>query len=310
MAQAYFEVLAHMEQPVTVIGRSAKSAQQFSTRFDKEVVTGGLRSFLAITPDVPAQAIVAVDVNSLADTCEQLIRFGVKRILLEKPGALTLNKLHTLAELARASDTQVFIAYNRRFFASSLRAQQIIEEDGGVLSFDIELTEWAHKIAPLSLPENVKQRWIIANTSHVIDLAFFLGGEPESMQCFQRGSLDWHRSAAAITGAGVTRQGALFSYQGNWRSAGRWGLEISTAKRRLRLTPMETLSQQRVGTVNWQLVDIDDDADNTFKPGLFAQVTDFLKGDTSLLCDLTEQCQRLRWYEQIGGYSKTTQGDA
>ena len=44
-------------------------------------------------------------------------------------------------DLVRATsekEANVFVAYNRRFYASVLKAQEIIEEDGGVTSFNFE----------------------------------------------------------------------------------------------------------------------------------------------------------------------------
>lgn len=308
MAQAYCHVLNHLSLPVTVIGRSEASATAFTRVCGIDVVSGGLEAFLASGPELPDRAIVAVDVIALPYICQTLIDYGVKHILLEKPGGLYASQLQALADNAAAANAQVYIAYNRRFFASAQAAKNLIEQDGGVLSFDIEMTEWAHKIAPLDLPGEVKQRWLIANTAHVIDLAFFLGGEPSAIQCFQAGSLEWHKSAAIMTGAGSTRSGALFSYQGNWQSAGRWGLLISTAKRRLQLVPMEKLNQQLLGTVNWEPVAIDDDADTHFKPGLVAQVKAFFDQDLTALCTLNEQISRLRWYEMMGNYTHDTGG--
>ena len=39
--------------------------------------------------------------------------------------------------------------------------------------------------------------------------------------------------AALVAGAGVTENGALFSYHANWEAPGRWSVEIMTKKRRL-----------------------------------------------------------------------------
>ncbi|MEW9797564.1 Gfo/Idh/MocA family oxidoreductase [Alteromonas sp. CYL-A6] len=306
MAQAYCHVLNHLQLPVTVVGRSHASASAFTQACGVEVQAGGLESFLATQPELPERAIVAVDVIALPDVCQTLIDYGVRQILLEKPGGLYASQLRALETRAKKARAQVYIAYNRRFFASVQTAKTIIEQDGGALSFDIEMTEWAHKIAPLDLPDDVKQRWLIANTAHVIDAAFYLGGEPVSMQCFQAGSLAWHRSAAIMTGAGNTTSGALFSYQGNWQSAGRWGVVVSTAERSLQLSPMEQLRQQRRGEITWEPVAIDDDADMHFKPGLLQQVRAFVAGECRALCTLSEQIFRLAWYEKMGNYSHDT----
>ncbi len=57
--------------------------------------------------------------------------------------------------------------------------QNYIAEDGGALSINFDFTEWSHKIKYLKNSGLAKRRWLVANSSHVIDLAFHLGGKPK-----------------------------------------------------------------------------------------------------------------------------------
>ena len=43
-------------------------------------------------------------------------------------------------------DTDVWLAYNRRFYEASKKAREIILADGGATSLHFEFTEWSHKI--------------------------------------------------------------------------------------------------------------------------------------------------------------------
>ena len=52
-----------------------------------------------------------------------------------------------------------------------------------------------------------------------------------------------------FSGAGISISGALFSYQANWQSAGRWSVEILTKKNRLILCPLEELKVQKRGVL-------------------------------------------------------------
>jgi hypothetical protein len=91
-----------------------------------------------------------------------------------------------------------------------MKAKEMIEQDGGVLSFNFEFTEWPHTIEVLDIKEEVKQHWFLANSTHVVDTAFFLGGRPRQLTSFQANSLDWHKSGAIFTGAGISENDALF----------------------------------------------------------------------------------------------------
>lgn len=97
--------------------------------------------------------------------------------------------------MAKQKEANVFYAYNRRYFASVLKAQEIIAEDGGVKSFNFEFTEWGHVIEKSGHSAEDLSNWFYANSSHVVDLAFFLGGTPTQMNCVTAGELTWHKPA-------------------------------------------------------------------------------------------------------------------
>ncbi len=303
MALDYLKVLRALDCQITVIGRGEESARKFETQCDHPVVSGGLETFLASRPIVADAAIVAVGVEALAATTMSLLQAGVRRILLEKPGALNCTEIKTLEAEARARGAEVIIAYNRRFFASTLAAQQMIKEDGGVQSLNFEFTEWGHVIEGLTKAPGVKEAWLLGNSTHVIDLAFCLGGEPIELQAFTAGALPWHPSSAVFAGAGRTVGGALFCYQANWGAPGRWGVEILTSQRRLIFRPMEALQVMRRGSVTIEPVALDLALDQAFKPGLHEQTRRFLTGNLDGMCSLADQVRHWPLYEQIAGYA-------
>ena len=130
------------------------------------------------------------------------------------------------------------------------------------------------------------------NSGHVLDTAFFLGGEPEEISCYTR-TLDGDDFPKIYAGAGISDKGALFSYQANWDSPGRWVVEILTKKHRLYFKPMETLQIQELRSVKVLPVEIDDHLDKEFKPGFFLETKAFLEEDDSRLCTIEQQAQRV-----------------
>ncbi len=288
IAIEYSKVLKSMCLDFITIGRGHKNAQVYYEETGVKAIEGGLDSFLQSNPTAAEYAIVAVNIDNLASATIALMRFGVKNILCEKPGfndPLELKEVYTVAQETKA---KVFYAYNRRFFASVLKAEEIIREDGGISSMSFEFTEWGHVIENTSHPATVKRNWLTANSSHVIDLAFFMGGEPTQLSCFCSGELSWHKPSVFV-GAGITEKGVLFNYQANWNAPGRWAVELLTPKHRLYLKPMEQLHIQEKGSVNISLVEIDDTLDREYKPGFFLETKAFLENDPIRLCSLRQQ---------------------
>lgn len=303
MAQDYAKVLKSLGAGFSVIGRSAASAERFEAATGLPARQGGLSDALQ-TLGAPKHAIVAVGVEQLATIAMALIRAGTRRLLVEKPGGLDTAEVSALAQAAASHGAEVWIAYNRRFYASTDMARRLIEEDGGVTSCAFEFTEWSHVIAPLVKAPGVKEAWFLANSTHVVDLAFHLCGFPADWKAWHGGSLSWHPSSARFCGAGVTRRGVFFSYQADWEAPGRWGLEVLTRRRRLILRPMEQLQVIPLGSVKAEAVELDDHLDKEFKPGLFNQTKAFLDDDKRQACLVDEQRQHCAVYDRMAGYGK------
>ena len=301
MAQDYVQVLKALQTPFKVIGRGKNSAVAFESAMKISVQTGGIEKALQKEPP-PETAIVAVGVEQLASVSSKLLQAGTKRILLEKPGGMNLKELQKLLLEAQSQHAKVWLAYNRRFYEATRKAQEIIQEDGGVTSCHFEFTEWSHKIRELEGKTDIKAVWLLANSTHVVDLAFHLCGWPSSWQSWSAGTLDWHPAAARFSGAGVTEQGVLFSYFADWEAPGRWGVEVLTRNNRLILRPMEQLQLTPLGSLQVKPVNLDDKLDHDFKPGLYRQTEAFLNGDTVDFCTLQEQVEHTKLYSEMAGY--------
>ncbi len=299
MAAEYSKVLKALDVPFDTIGRGEVSAANFTRETNMPVITGGFQNYIESGQAIPDKAIVAVSEKQLGITTLNLLQRDVRSILVEKPGGFDLEEITAVAEECERKEAQVYVAYNRRFYASVRKAWEIINDDGGVTSFSFEFTEWSHVIREIPKEEGVKAEWFLHNSTHVIDLAFFLGGKPRTMSCYKAGSLDWHPSGSIYAGAGISETGALFSYQANWEAPGRWGVEFLTKRHRLIFRPLEKLQVQNIGSVAIQELPMDDHLDTRFKPGLYQQIRAFVEKDTRNLITISEHLKNMDYYQMI-----------
>lgn len=299
MSVDYIKVLHALDVPFEVIGRGERSARECTRETGLPVLCGGIDAYVCDGAELPETAIVAVGVEELAHVTKSLLRSGIKKILVEKPGGVDHDEIRSVWEETEKCRANVYVAYNRRFYSSVRKAREIIRDDGGPTSFNFEFTEWSHQIVDLEKAPGIKENWLLANSSHVIDLAFFLGGKPKTMTCYKAGALDWHPSGSIYAGAGISERGALFSYQANWEAPGRWGVEILTRKHRLIFRPLEKLQIQNIGSVAIQEVSLDDDLDSRFKPGLYLQVQAFLNGNYPDLISIADHFSNVEHYQMI-----------
>jgi predicted dehydrogenase len=299
IGEAYYRVLRHLGHDVAVIGRGEGTAAAFTQATGCAVATGGTERFLERSPQLAEAAIVAVSPDQLAGTTLRLVEAGVPRILVEKPGGRTLREVREVAAAAERSRTAVFVAYNRRFYGSVRRARELIAADGGVTSFAFEFTEWPHRVLAAPHAPGVLENWFFLNSTHVIDLAFHLGGRPRELAAFAARRLSWH-APGVFAGAGSAETGALFSYHADWGSAGRWRVELCTPERRLVLAPLEKLAAVPLRSVAAEPLAFDEQPDLDFKPGFLRQVEAFLADAVAPeLPTIAEQAATCAWYARI-----------
>jgi len=295
MAIDYTKVLESTNKKIIVVGRGSKSAKIFKEKTGYSPLTGGINLFLSNNKiEKGTAAIIATGTENLMECTLKLLNAGIDKILVEKPGAISIGELLEHEKLLKPYENSVFVAYNRRFYASVIEAEKLIAEDGGLKSMHFEFTEWAHTIEPLKKAEGVKENWFFANSTHVVDLAFFIAGRPKELKSFSKsGKLDWHNKTNFV-GAGETEKGVLFSYISNWESAGRWAIELLTQNRRIYLKPMEDIHVQQKGSINVIKHDFDLSLDEKHKPGLYLQVEEFISGINNRLPSIKEHIENAK----------------
>lgn len=308
MAIAHASAFAANGITPIVIGRSPATATAFSEATGLPAVTGGVKQWLRKNP-APASAVVAVGVRDLASTSILLMKAGTRRLLIEKPAALDLKQLRTVSQTAEECAATVYIGYNRRFYPSTIAAANAITEDGGTSSVSLVFTERARLIGTLNKHPDVASRWFLANSTHVWDLAFHLGGVPRELSVWRLGGLDWHPSGSRFGGAGVTPDGALFTFRADWDGPGGWGVEVITRERRLVLRPLETLSVQTHDS--FALADCSLPIEPAgLKPGLFGQLRAFLfdecKESLLSLTDHQKHIEQVLWPVAYGHQTTST----
>ena len=302
MGLCYAKVLNSINKEFVLISRQKCENNNPINKYTQKRLSGGI-DFLLEENKCPSLAIVAVNLENLYQVAYKLIKSGCRSILLEKPGSLNKEDLLNLNALGKINKCEIFIAYNRRFYSSVRLLKDLIAAEGGIQSINFEFTEWPKDILSYNHSDQILKKWILNNSSHVIDLVFHLAGFPkiDHYKFFQSGCLDWHPSSI-FCGAGFTDRDIPFSYNANWGSAGRWGIEVLTKENKYFLKPLEKLQQMSVNSVDINYLDIEDKLDINFKPGIYSQCQAFLNKDTNNLCDINSQIKAWDFYCEIGGY--------
>ena len=287
MAIEHARVAIHLGISPIIIGRGMVSAIEFEKKMSIPVFVGGLSKFLEERkPSKNTHIIIATGSEVLMPNLLLFKDLEFNSILVEKPGAISIAELLSHEEELSKISKKIYVAYNRRYYPSVQKAIEYIEKDGGLQSLHFEFTEWSHKVGNLNKVQGVKENWFFANSTHVIDLAFYLAGSPKEIVAFQKeGNLDWHKNSF-FSGAGITENDVLFSYEANWESAGSWGIILKTSKRKLILNPLETLKKMERGSITIENCDVK--SGENLKDGLLEMYLDFLRNNKKSLSNLQD----------------------
>ncbi len=298
MGREYAKVLKALNISFDVFTRTKKTANIFEKEIGVKPIVDDLDGCLNNNSCNYSHVINCVNVESLAAITKTIIESNVLNILVEKPVGISYESVKKVYEYAKKFNANVFVGYNRRYYSSSIRAQEIVNDDGGLLSVNFEFTEWKNKIDFSKYSKDVEEKWLIANSSHVIDLAFYFAGEPEKFHFYSGHNIE--PSKDIFVGSGITTNGVYFNYFANWDAPGRWGVELLTNKHRLYLRPMEKLFIQNINSVDITEVKINDELDLDYKPGIYNEVKDFLSpAPSNRLKTIDDQVTSLKYYFEI-----------
>lgn len=300
MGAAHAKAIQRLGKLPEVVGRSEHSAARFSDRFGLSAQGIGLEQYIE-RGKLPSHAIVAVPISELSRVTTELLKAGVMNILVEKPGALSSTELRLVMKSASATQANVWVAYNRRFLDSTSFLLALLEERGRPARLECEFNERLGELRELGHPPAVLERWLIANSSHVLDLAIFLGGFPTVISNSPQGELSWHPSASSFSASGKTENGSELIFRANWNQEGSWSLRISAGGRTFEMRPLEELYE--IVPASHERIQLFSPAPGEhIKPGLIEQARQFLSNDRTKLCSLSEQVRNLQLYEAIGAY--------
>jgi predicted dehydrogenase len=189
-------------------------------------------------------------------------------ILLEKPAGYSLADAEEIRAEAHRSGRRVYVALNRRHYASTRAVLQDVEGMAGPRFIVVQDQQDLAQARSLGHPPAVVQNWMYANSIHVIDY----------LRVFGRGTvtrvapiLPWTPESPGVVVCRIEFSGGdVGLYEGIWNGPGPWAVTVTTAAKRWELRPLERAAFQARGDRQLHALE-PDPRDVAFKPGLRVQ---------------------------------------
>lgn len=299
MASEHVKSVKKLGREFVVVGRGERSAKLLEEDNHINVIKGGIEKYSNPEKLYFSEAIICTPIETIYESIVHASKLNIKRFLIEKPGAENLDNLRKIDDFATQNHLEIFVGYNRRFYASVQKAKEMIRNNE-ILSMNFSFTEWMHIVKETKNSKLVKQYWGLANSSHVFDLAFYFGGYPEKLNPITKGGCSWHPAGTIFVGSGITDKGISFSYHSNWESAGRWELNLYTNDRRIIFSPLEELKIQKKGSLAIENIEISEES--SIKPGILSQNKSFLESSSLEIPSLKDTIKLAEVINLIMGY--------
>ena len=214
--------------------------------------------------------MILVSADQIYKTTINLIPNGIP-IFLEKPPGLFPEQTRTLGELASRHGTKNMVGFNRRYYSIFHEGLNIINKHGGLLGLSVEGHERFWKIDGGQIPNNIRENWIYANSTHTIDLLRLFGGEVKSFNAFSNSlkEINGDQFVASME----FESGALGTFTSHWYSPGGWSVTLYGKSVTVFFKPLEKGIWLDTDYNQYEIKP--DIIETKYKPGFFGQLKAF-----------------------------------
>lgn len=252
-----------------ITSRTFNDAKKLAETYGIDVVADDITSLYKATK--ADGVVVAVNELSTQEVIRQCMSYPWS-VLCEKPLGLYINDTQSIADEAKASGTNIFIAMNRRHFESTNTALNYLNVDDGRRF--VEVHDQENMIGALKggQPIEVVSRWMVANSIHLIDyFSIFCRGNIERIETPVE--LD-NKTPFIMQKTIYFSSGDIGVYTAVWNAPGPWAVKVTTPTQMLEMRPVEKLEHQIFPEKQRKTINLSD-VDIKFKAGLYSQALQF-----------------------------------
>ena len=191
------------------------------------------------------------------------------RILCEKP--VGINFEETKKIVSKIKNEHFYVGLNRRFYSSNLKANYLISKNKGKRFISIRDQEMQNFES-----KNVNKNLMYCNSVHLIDyINIYARGKLLKIQRLKK--FKNNKFSENLTRLIFSSKDEVL-YHCNWNSPGPWSINIIQKNHSIEMKPLENLVQEKlINNKRIRILHKKSKIDRAFKPGLFFQVSEFIR---------------------------------
>ncbi len=191
------------------------------------------------------------------------------RVLCEKPVGINFEQTRQI--VSKIKDKYFYVALNRRFYSSNLKAFNLVFKNKSKRLISIRDQELQNSKSKL-----YNKNLMYWNSVHLIDyINIYARGKLLKVQKLKR--FKDNKFSENLTRLFFSSKDEVL-YHCNWNSPGPWSINIIQKNQSIEMKPLENLVEEKL--IRGKRIRVFHDIskiDLKFKPGLFYQVSEFLK---------------------------------
>lgn len=211
--------------------------------------------------------VIAVPELSMNIVSQECFKFPWV-ILMEKPAGYDVADAEAIYQSAQARGSRVFVALNRRCYASTMGVLEDLDNLEGPRFIKVQDQQDQTQALTAGQPLIVVKNWMYANSIHLIDY-FRLFGRGRVIRV--QPIVPWHLDTPGVVISQIQfESGDLGVYEGIWNGPGPWAVTVTVPSKRWELRPLEQAAFQKRGERRVEIVE-GHPWDKIFKPGFRMQ---------------------------------------
>ena len=271
IAKKHLEVIAKIRglKVTSITSRTCEKAKVLAKKYNINQVYVDIKNM--INEDKPDALLILVSAENIFRITQQIIPYKVP-FFIEKPPGLSLSEIKKLSLQSSKHKVINMVGFNRRFYSNFILGKNIIKRHGKLLGITIEGHERFWKIENLISKKN-KDFWIYSNSSHVIDLFRFFGGEINSLKSFTKNN--YNKNPDQFSSIIKFKNGIIGNFIANWYSPSGWSIVLHGEKVMVEFKPLEEGFWVDQKFVKHKIKN--NMKDKKYKPGFYMQMLAFKK---------------------------------
>jgi predicted dehydrogenase len=285
MAKEYCKVLNFLKIPINgIYSRTFKKAELLKKKFFIKNNFKNLDDMLKESDST--HVVIAVSEINTLKICKTISKYNLN-LLIEKPCGYNFKQSKIINKFFK-NKKNVYLALNRRFFNSTLKAKKLLKtsEKRQILVLDQQAPN-------KNRPKKIQDNWMYVNSIHLIDYIYnFCRGEIKKI--ITNKSIKGVKNVTIIFSSGD-----IATYKAFWNMPGPWGVMINTKKIYLKLMPLEFLEYRGMTKRSEKNNNVEIYDEKNFKPGLVRMTLMFLKNNNKSLMSLNYNLKLMELIRKI-----------